>query len=544
MMGVWLFPSVLAGQVFDLNPSILARNYAVSGQFILTDEIGRFIAPHLLGDIGVISSADGRLSSVVIAWFSTWIDWSDLMLWSVVSAGSIALALIVWWLFVSKVFDRRIAWISTILMAFMPLYWGQAVLLDNYNLAFIFLFSSFAAFAYLQERSRMLALLCSGVLFGACASSKDTFLVFVPWFCIGYYWVHRSQWRTAIAGIAIFGFASLAVYLAPYIGDIRTLGYPMNQNLATFWPGASDIKEGYYLHAYPDPYTYFFDRAVYDQFLLTRFTELTQIQQYQQYKNFILFGIGTMSIAAIAFNGLWLFVGNIPEFFQQEYIGGVVLWLFILPGFLLLRRDRRVLAMQIVGLIVSAECVMRFFLHYSRNHLVDYGWALALLAAVGIAAVADMCARNNKHITAQKVTMFIVIVLVMQLVQANRTIFARRYARPPVNLVMSVSDAINLLPKESVVALGIGPSQVRQIAQFTTATVVPFAEDTLDGLLDSTSLGAAFETYGVTHVYGYSDEVLRRVYFQVGSVEELSVRIDTAQKKLSPYITWLLHTIR
>ncbi|MDA1208672.1 MAG: hypothetical protein O2904_01420 [bacterium] len=539
MIGVWLLPMILAGQVYDINPLLLARNVSVSGQFILTDEIGRFLAPHLLTEAGIFSTADGRLSALFFAWVHQWVAWGDHVMWSAVAAKTMALSLVIWWFFIVKLFDRRIAWISTILIAFMPLYWRQAVWLDDYNLAFVFLFSSFAAYVYLQEKSRIGALLLSGALFGACAAAKDTFLIFVPWFCIGYYWAHRTDMKKVIIGIAVFGIAALVVYLILYIGDIRTLGYPVNHNLAAFWPGASEVREGFYLHAYPDPYTYFFAREAYDQTLLSQFTELTRIQQYQQYKSFINFGIGDIGVIGIVLNGLWLFVGSIPELFQQEHIGGAVLWLFILPGFLILRRDRRVLSLQIVGLIVSAEVIMRFFLHYGRNHLMDYGWILALLAAIGIAGIADKGLQHSK-----KIVTMIVLVLVVQLVQANRTIFARRYDHPSVSYVVAVSDAINLLDKDAVIALGIGPTQVTQVAQLSHATVVPFAEKTVAALLDEKKVSEAFETYGITHVYGYGEDTLRRVRFQTRSIESLDVDVGTQSKSISPIVTWLLHVIR
>lgn len=543
MVLIWMLPLMLMGQVYDIYPLLLARNYALSGTFSLTDGLGRYLAPHLLAGSGLPATADGRLSAVFLAWLSPFIGWTNFLGWGFVAATIMAIALLAWWLTVLKLFHYRAAWISTAIIAFMPLYWRQAVWLNSYNFAILFLFFSFATFVHLRERNSTLAIIVSGLLFGLSVASKDAFLVFLPWYTVTYAWTYRGAWKKATSGIVLFLFCMGVVYLVPYVGDIRNFGYPVNHNLAVFWPGAEEVREGYYLHLYPDPYTYYFDREAYDAKLLAEYETFTPLQKLRQQKIFINFNVGKPGIAFSLLNGLWLFAGALPSLFHQETVGGVVLWLFILPGFYFCWKKKMYLAILLLGLVVSSELIMRFGLHYARDHLMDYGWVLALFAAVGVAGIADVCSQSWKKVGTRSIAAVILLFLCMQLLQANRGIFARRYSRTFVPQAMELAEAIDLLPDDAVVALGVGASRVEQLAQMSHRTVVPFGEGTLEQLLAKGMIGDAFEVYGVTHVYGYSKATLMEMNAAVPSVIALKDP-EPRPVSVSPALNYLLHLIR
>ena len=543
MMLVWVLPLLIMGQAYDVYPLLLARNVAASGVFALTDELGRFLAPHLLTESGILASADGRLSALLFAQFSLLIGWQNLLGWGVLAAAIMSGALVLWWLTVAKVFTVRTAWISTVLIAFMPAYWRQALWLDNYNFAFLFLFASFAAFVYLRERSERSALVVSGILFGLSAASKDVFLLFVPWYIFAYIWVLRPRWKKAVVGVCTFLACTGAIYALLYVGDIRDQGYPANQNLAHFWRDANNFEDSVYLHLYPDPYTYFFDREYYDAGLLAQYEKFSPLQKLRQQKIFINFDVGKPNIVMKLLSGAWLFVGSIPSLFHQDTVGGIVLWLFIVPGFLFLRRDRPRTAVLLVGLILSSELIMRFVLHYSRDHIMDYAWVLALLAALGVEGVSDACGTSWKIVSARVCTVVITIFLALQLVQANRVVLARNYSRTFVPEALALAEQIDSLPEDSVIALGLGATRVKQVAQLSNRTVVPFDSETIEKLLEKNMLRDAFNTYGVSHVYGYEDDIskaLKRARFSVIA----SVETKSSKREVSPLLNYLLHIVR
>lgn len=540
---VWIVPLLVMGQVYDVYPLLLARNVAASGVFALTDELGRFLAPHLLAESGVLASADGRLSAILLAFVSPYIGWQNLVGWGVLSAVIMAVALLFWWLTAAKLFSVRTAWVSTVLIALMPAYWRQAIWLDNYNFAFLFLFASFAAYVHLREYSESGALAASGLLFGLSVASKDAFLIFVPWYVVAYAWALRPQWKKAAIGVCTFLACTGVVYTLPYIGDIRQQGYPANHNLALFWPAATEVREGFYLHLYPDPYTYFFDRENYDTGLLAQYEELSPLQKLRQQKIFINFDVGKPHIFMKLLNGAWLFIGSIPSLFHQDTLGGIVLWLFIIPGFLFLQRQNPRMATILLGLILSSELLMRFVLHYARGHFMDYGWALALLAALGVGGIADMCGKSWKTVSARTCTVVITLFLALQLVQANRIILARNYSRTFVPDAIAIANEIDALPEYSVIALGFGSTRVEQVAQLSNRTVVPFDPATIARLQKENMLQDAFELYEVSHAYGYDDNLsapLRRAGASVMS----PVQTQNSRTSVSTPLNFLLHLVR
>ncbi|PIQ76874.1 hypothetical protein COU78_01080 [Candidatus Peregrinibacteria bacterium CG10_big_fil_rev_8_21_14_0_10_49_24] len=543
MTAVWVLPLLVMGQTYDVYPLLLARNVATSGVFALTDELGRFIAPHLLAEHGVLASADGRLSAMLFALASPYIGWQNLPMWGVLSAVIMAVAIFFWWLAAAKIFSVRTAWVSTVLIAFMPAYWRQAVWLDNYNFAFLFLFASFAAYAYLRDRSESGALVVSGLLFGLSVAAKDAFLIFVPWFAVAYVWVLRPQWKKAAVGVCTFLACTGVIYVLPYVGDIREQGFPANHNLALFWPNATEVREGFYLHLYPDPYTYFYDRENYDAELLARYAEFSPLQKLRQQKIFINFNVGKPNVFMKLLNGAWLFVGSIPSIFHQDTLGGIVLWLFIIPGFLFLRKERPNMVVLLVGLILSSELLMRFVLHYARDHFMDYGWVFALLAAIGIGGMADACGRSWKTVSAKTCVVMITLFLALQLLQANRIIFARNYSRTFVTEALTLAEHIDALPEDAVVALGLGSTRVEQIAQLSNRTVVPFDSQTMEKLRASNTLESALKMYGVTHAYGYDDDISSSLS-SAGVFVLRSAETQDAHTKVSVPLNFLLHLVR
>lgn len=541
---VWVLPVLIAGDAYDVFPLLAARNFAATGLFSVTDEIGRFLSPSLLPELGMVSASDGRLSTIFLSFLSKNIAWTDLVSWTFVSAMTIGVSLIAWWWAVYKFFNARIAWTSTVIFALLPIYWRQAIWLDNYNFAILFLCISFATFAELVPRSRIGGFIVAGAFYGLAISAKDTFIMFLPWYVGLYVWQHRTSLTKDWIHGSMFLLIAFSMYCLPYIGDIAVHGYPANQNLAQVWPGDQVVQEDFYLHLYPDPYTYFFDRERYDGQLLEQLPQLSTLERIQKYKILLNFGVGEFSQMVVLGNGLWLFAGAIPAFFQQELMGGVFLWLFIIPGAIFLWRKERHMALALFGLVLSSELLIRFILHYARGHLMDYGWALALCAAFGVAVISDKLSASSKKVSSNVLSGIIVFVIAVQLVQANRVWIPRMYKGSQVPTLKAVSAHIHSLPRESVVALGVGPTRSEQIAYLSNRTVVPFAPSTIFHLSEQGTLNDVFDQYGVTHVYGYPDDLTMDLKRAVRSVEVIPVPTKRASISSTPFLRYLLHLVR
>lgn len=544
MVCVWMLPVLVAGYPYDIPTLLLqARNFGETGMFSLTDELGRYLAPALLVSKGVISADGGRMSAIVFGWIGSFVPYTDLVGWSFVTSVLLGLCLFPLWIAVRSFFDARVAWITVTIFALMPIYWREAIFANNYQIALFFLFMSFASYGVLRRKT-LLAVAIAGLFFGLAVSAKDTFLVFVPWYVLATLWFCWPAWKKGLLVVAVFGVCSLVPYLAPYIGDIRTLGYPVNQNLARIWPGGEEIENEVYLHLYPDPYTYFFDRERFEQELLARVQTLSALERMQYQKILLNFDLAP-GLSGSLLNGAWLFVGSIPSYFQQDTMGGAFLWLFILPGIVLLWRKNKRLTIAILGLLISTELCIRFVLHFNREHLMDVGWALALFTGIGIANVAEGLSRPWKKVTPAALVCIMLVVVAAQLVQANRTRFARIYSKVMVQDTVAAADALRALPENIIVATPLGPSNLTQVALLSGRSVVLFSEETIERLLEQGILPDVFEQYEVTHVFGYPDalsQLMRRALPSLRIITD--PQVGPKSPEVTPGLRWLLHFVR
>ncbi|OGJ55148.1 hypothetical protein A3D11_03700 [Candidatus Peribacteria bacterium RIFCSPHIGHO2_02_FULL_49_16] len=545
MVGVWLLPALLAGMPYDIPPLLAVRNFAATGMFSMTDALGRFLTPEMLLDLGVPYANDSRLSIALFGVFARWVPFSSILGWTFLPALVLAFALVFLWLTAYKAFSPKTAWIAIILFALMPMYWREAVWLNHYQFAFLFLFASFAVYALLREKNEWIALISSGLLFGACIASKDVFLIFLPWFIGMYAWHHRVQWKQALPKAFIYSLCAGIMYLAPYAGDIRDLGYPVNQNLARIWPGNNEIQDAFYLHLYPDPYTYFFDRERFDAAFLERMADMSPLERMQIQKIRINFDVGHPGVFEKLLTGGWLFFGSIPSYFLQETLGGAFLWLFILPGIICVWKKNRFLAISLLGIPVFTETVIRFVFYFARDHLMDTGWIFALFAAVGIGWFAEEITRGRKRWITHAASILAIFFVSLQLVQANRVRFAKAYARPLIADTLALSDSLLQLPADSVVAFPLPPIRLEQIGTIGNRSVVLFAEETVERLVAEKKLRDVFEKYGVTHAARYSDILSVTVKRAIPSLQILDIPpIGPKSPEVTPFMRYLLHQVR
>lgn len=494
---LWVLPVAIMGYTPDLfTPLLHARNFAATGQFMYLDELGRILSTDLLPTLGQPSTLDGRLSSVVYGLISQSVSLSDSVTWALVGSVYMAIALWFMWLAVYKVLSPRIAWISLIISALLPVYFWSAIYLDFYNVAFVFLFASMAAYVWLRERSEWWALVVSGVLFGAAIAAKDVFLVFLPWYVVSYLWQGRRQWLVTSVQTGLFLVCAGVMYLSPYYGDIVQLGYPVNQNLAKLWPGAADLANESYLHLYPDPYTYHFAKEEFDTAFIAEFEGKPLLQRIRQEKVMLGYGLSSGMWRRLQLGTVLLFE-SIPPFFHRTNTGGVFLWLFVIPGAYLLWQKHRNVLWNMLGLTASMYLVIRFVLLYERDHFINIAWLFGVLVASGMTAVLHSLELQRGWRKPWFITTGVVLIVALQLLQANRYELAYRYSRSQVPETLALASMLQELPQDAVVMLDIHPSRVERVAALSDRTVVLVNTDTYIQHPD------VIERYNITHAVGY-----------------------------------------
>jgi hypothetical protein len=511
----WSLPVLVMGDGFGFFPYLEARNFAETGMFSFGDSLGRLLSTNMIPTTGVPSASDGRLSRVFIAWLSQGISWGDLVSWTIAGSIVLAIGMLCWWSVVYRLLDKRTAWVTLFVTALLPVYFREAVWFDNYNLALTCLAASGAAFVWLKDKRPMAALLLAGLLFGASVSAKDVFLIMIPW--IGVTFLLKKQWK----GGAVFFVAALAVYMVPYMSDISTLGYPVNQNLARVWPEAETIANETYLHLYPDPYTYHFDREAFDEKFIAAADSKSLSDRMRDEKVMLSYGLADGIFRRVRL-GTYLILHDVPSFFQRQTVGGVFLWIFALPGFIALYKRERRLVLWLLGLIASMYIVIRFVLMYEREHFMNIAWIYALFVGYGITEISTM----QKHVRTGVAAVVLTALCSLQLLQANRYEMAARYNKSNVAELRGTAEILRGLPDDAVIALDMHPSSVESLALLSDRTLVLFRKETVEG--------SAFEKYGVTHALNYE---MRTPAINIDSETLTSV-------PPSAFTKWLIHLIR
>ncbi|MFH1670082.1 MAG: glycosyltransferase family 39 protein [Patescibacteria group bacterium] len=501
-----------------------------------------YIGPgHTFSVTGLIPADEGRLQVLLVAFFGQWIKWDAIVDWSLLSAAVFALTLLPFWFGVRKLFDEKIAWISTVLLALTPLYWLQAVTINKYAFSFLFLFLSFTAFVLLMDRTRFGALITAGIFMGICIAIKDTFLIFLPWLLLSYLWWQRETWKRAsveaFAGLACIG----VIFIFSFAPNLLAMeGVPWNQRVSEVLSFSRTTPSTGEL--YGDEYTYQYDREWFEEDLLRRRSEEQGfLENIQQQHRLISFGVGEQSMVHSLGSGFWLFLNRIPELFYMDTAGGIVLWLFIIPGLVVCYRKNRKLLWFLLGLMVTSDLIVRFVLHFQRSHIMNAGWALVILAAVGIVTLSDVLAQHHKRIGTCVIALIITTVLSVHLLQVNRKQFARLYTHSLVPRDLAIAERLKEAPQDATVLLPIYGGFNVLSDRGTTS----MQKETVERLLERGTLAEAFNLYGVTHVMEFSDELSDIIQKAVPGVRALpSVEVVSPQKDVPLVVNYLLHLFR
>jgi len=518
MLGVWMVPVLLAGfpyWISGLIPS--AREFAQTG--VLTED-------------------SMRLVMLIVAALHPLIDWQNVTGWAAVSAAAFAASLIPLWWSIFRLFNTRMAWLSTIVISFMPMYWAESLRLEGYTFAFFFLFLSFALFIELFKRKRVLAVVLSALCFGAVLASRFTFITFLPWFIAAYVWQERRHWKRAFVEVGLFCLIVYIAFALPLLPNALQGGMSLTQRIEVFLPSLEDRTPGEG-HLYPDEYTYTYHREEFNELIKQRVEQSSFLERQMDQHYRLIFGVGDMNFFVGVLNGFWLFANILPPLFLQDTVGGVFLWLFIIPGIVFLYRHRRRLLWQLLGLWLSMEFLLRFILHFGRDHLIDVGWMIALFAALGIVSLGTALQKQSKRLSLTAISIIVIIIVSAQLTQANRKLFARLYTRSTVPEIYAAIEALKDIPADSIVA---NPRR-RELFYFSDRKPVTIHDGTIDYLAGEGRLREPFEYYGVTHILGYTEERTRKITGVVRGIEVVTLP-PSKSVPLTPFIRLLLHVVR
>lgn len=516
MAGIWMLPALFMG--FPMYVPNL-------------DEAKLYL------DTGAIAYGDGHYSTMVFAFMTKWIAWDNLMGWTLFSSLSVAAALVIFWWSLRMLFDVYVAWFAIVIFGLMPIYFQEALTLSNYTLSYLFLFLTGVSLVSFFKRQQRWLLVLAGVFFGICLGLKEAFVLFIPWMVVSYVWIFRKQWKTSLIEICIFlAFAGIAVSL-PVLPDALGPNKTLSQRLATIFSLEETKPIGEF---YPDQYTYDAEREWYEESVLEQRSkaDLSFWERMAQDKRLILFHIGEQSVIFSFVNGVWLLLNRIPSLFFVSTIGGVVTWLFIVPGAHVFLRSNRKLFWFLVGLVLTSELIIRFVFHYQRIHIMEYGWIFAVFAALGVVQIGQYLQRYLPSRISG--SCFVMAILAVHLLQMNRMELARLYTKSTVPDRLVVAEALKVLPEGSRIVV---PTNYKSVPAMSGRDMMIFREATIERLLANGKLREAFDHYGVTHVLRYPDALMRRIVKADPSTQLLEVA-EGKGPSVTPMMKYLLHLVR
>ena len=295
-------------------------------------------------------------------------------------------------------------------------------------------------------------------------------------------------------------------------------------------------------HLYPDEFLFENYREEYNVEMRERIAESSFIKRQEDRNYRIIFGAGDFSFFDRISTGTWMLVNSLPDFFIMDFVGGAFLWLFILPGILIALRTRKEIVIAIAGLILSMEFLLRYVLLFTSSHLDNYMWALALLGGIGAAGIITALSKSWK-LSPKKQTLlavFVLCIISMQMLQANRKQLARMYARSNVLEVYSATEELKKIPDDSVIA---GPRR-DDLLRLSDKKYVSVHSKTIEFLLKRGKLAEPFKLHNVTHIIGYSKEEEQLIRNVMPRIEVIEFLDGATKPEISAFIRYLLHTIR
>ena len=169
--------------------------------------------------------------------FHPLVAWDNMIGWTAVSAGFFAASLLPWWWAVRRLFDARVAWLSTIIFSVLPQYWQEAIEWSGYPVSFLFIFLGFVAYLELHARHRFAAAAAGGLCLGAAIAANHAFIAFLPWLAVLYLWHKRKQWVSAIAMAGLAIIAVCFMILLPSVSNALRPGMSASERVvAAFQP--------------------------------------------------------------------------------------------------------------------------------------------------------------------------------------------------------------------------------------------------------------------------------------------------------------------
>lgn len=546
----WYSPVLFKGnsaEPMNADQLVLARNYTQTGVIGSESELNVVLAPELVRLSAEPSTSGNRFtvySYAAIFKLFGWQNWNNLVLISIIIT---ALSLVFFTLAAYYVFGSGVALIFPFIFIFLPFNLQIAQGVATYEFALLYFSLFTAVYFFGRERKRAIVYGALAGLFLALAClSKEAFFIFLP---ILFFWqMWKRRFKELLAVFIPVGVILAIFWLPSMIGfgpgnDYSKLFVEKVQaenQYSDFW---------YYAHLFPDPYSYHFNHQQtidkLNQDLASRDSNLVyKVDRLKLGKNLGLRSLNFFEWLAV---GSFNLIAHVSKYFTIEFMGGPLIFLLMLLGFFELRKKDKDTYHLFLFWLISAPILISFVVLAIRNHLMDFGFAVSALVALGLIGLAS--AISGKYFFgkyAQTACFLLSVLVVYNLILADHVYLGRGYDNNTNLGLEYLADKVSAynLPSNAVIAVGV--RSAHPILNYLTGkSVVYFNPETVNFLVKENKLQDAFDKFGVKYIAGY-DKELSDLIIKSSKVENLADWVDPGDLEIPVNDTngWLLNLIK
>jgi len=546
---VWYSPILFKGYSpngvgIDIN---IARNINEAGIFSLENNLNVVLSSSLISENGEVSGLGSKLTVFLYAGLWKIFDSLSLDQLFLMSVIINAFALIIFTILVSDLFDRKTGLLFALVYIFLPFNWRASYSVGSYEFALVFIALFF--FFYFQaenkniQKSARFFWILAGVFLVGAVLSKECFILLPAFLILFLLWKKRKEALIfiMIPFILLMGVFWLPDFIQKSIYFNLLTGIPVEKS------ASADFS--FYGHLYPDPYTYHFNKDVFLEESLEKYNQETlSVEKIEKSK--LMKNVGAKKISILERLKVNLTIGSrhVFRFVSLEDIGGPFVFLLILLGLCSLRQKKRHLYQFFVYWIFSAVFLMSFVILVTRNHLVDFSWAIALMVTLGVFSVIRMISEyfnlGKKKIMCMQILIFGAVLY--NFILANHVFLGRAYDNINVLRMEAYSQLIKSLNinDEEVIALNIHSGYLYHLNYLTDKSLVVFRTETIKNLIEENKLESAFEKFNVKYIIGYSDDLSKKIIEKANIINIGSDPIECVNPDISRNKGWLMNLIK
>lgn len=544
---VWYLPYVFKGYHPDVvnDQLVLARNLLSGGKYSLYNNNGVLISSDMVSSYGENSSIGNKLTahlySYVFKIFGV-LDINGVLAFSIFLN---ALSLFVFSILVFRFFGLETAVFFSAVYALLPFNWRNVYALGNYEFAILFLSFFFLLFFLGKDIKgnglKFLTLFASGIFLSLSALAKEAFLVLI---LILFLFLAINKKKNLLIPV----FSAIFIIFASFYSPLFLKGDNIYKNVLFNSKPDKELDFNLAGHLFPDYYTFRYDS---ENFL----------REYSSVLNGSEGFIKSLAVKKAAANvygykiniferitvGFYIIFGHLFRFVSLEEIGGSLIFGFMILGFINLKNQKIFLFSFFNYWIFLSVFIFSFIVLVSRSHLMDFGFALALLLTLGIFYFLDIM-KNNFKLNRGKETVLSFIffaLLSYHLFLVNHIVWGKAFNENMLKLYGLANEIENKnIQKNEVIMVGLRHDESLTLNFIIDKPVIVFRPGILEKIINEKKLESVLSEFNIKYALGYEPELLEKLKRE-SKIETIYLNEKSYKNFSTPfYKMWFLGLFR